>query len=65
MFDLIIRRARLVDERLVDIAIKEGKIAAVGEVVGEAKQEKVLDGSVWGSAGWSDSHGHGYPKSPM
>ena len=65
MFDLIIRRARLVDERLVDIAIQDGKIAAVGEVVGEAKQEKVLDGTVWVSAGWIDSHVHCYPKSPI
>lgn len=65
MFDLIIRRARLVDERLVDIAILDGKIAAVGEVVGEAKQEKVLDGTVWVSAGWIDSHVHCYPKSPI
>ncbi|QHM72532.1 amidohydrolase/deacetylase family metallohydrolase [Mixta intestinalis] len=65
MFDLIIRRARLVDERLVDIAIQDGKIAAVGEINGEAKQEKVLDGTVWVSAGWIDSHVHCYPKSPV
>lgn len=65
MFDLIIRRARLVDERLVDIAVKAGKIAAIGEVSGEAKQERVLDGEIYLSAGWIDSHVHCYPKSPI
>ena len=65
MFDLIIRRARLVDERLVDIAIHQGKIAAVGEVVGEAKEERLLDGTLYLSAGWIDSHVHCYPKSPI
>jgi dihydroorotase len=65
MFDLIIRRARLVDERLVDIAVKDGKIAAIGEISGEAKQERVLDGEIYLSAGWIDSHVHCYPKSPI
>ncbi|GLR08118.1 amidohydrolase/deacetylase family metallohydrolase [Mixta theicola] len=65
MFDLIIRRARLVDERLVDIAIQDGKIVAVGQVSGEAKDERLLDGTVYLSAGWIDSHVHCYPKSPI
>ena len=65
MFDLIIRRARLVDERLVDIAIQDGKIAEVGTVTGAAKQERVLDGNIYLSAGWIDSHVHCYPKSPI
>lgn len=65
MFDLIIRRARLVDETLVDIAIQDGKIAAVGQVSGEAKDERVLDGTLYLSAGWIDSHVHCYPKSPI
>ncbi|MGD8107730.1 amidohydrolase/deacetylase family metallohydrolase [Pantoea sp. FN0302] len=65
MFDLIIRRARLVDERLVDIAIQDGKIAAIGEVTAPAKDERLLDGSVYLSAGWIDSHVHCYPKSPI
>ncbi|UQY43682.1 amidohydrolase/deacetylase family metallohydrolase [Erwinia sp. PK3-005] len=65
MFDLIIRRARLVDEQLVDIAIQDGKIAAVGQVSGQAKDERLLDGTVYLSAGWIDSHVHCYPKSPI
>ena len=65
MFDLIIRRARLVDERLVDIAVRDGKIAALGSVQGEAKSERDLAGRFYLSAGWIDSHVHCYPKSPI
>ncbi|WP_312239477.1 amidohydrolase/deacetylase family metallohydrolase [Pantoea sp.] len=65
MFDLIIRRARLTDERLVDIAVRDGKIAALGSVQGEAKSERDLAGRFYLSAGWIDSHVHCYPKSPI
>jgi len=65
MFDLIIRRARLSDGSLTDIAIHGGKIAALGEVKGRAVQERDLAGRYWLSAGWIDSHVHCYPKSPI
>ena len=66
MFDLILRRARLTDERLVDIALQDGKIAAIEESVqGEAKSERDLAGRYYVSAGWIDSHVHCYPKSPI
>lgn len=65
MFDLIIRRARLTDERLVDIAVQDGKIVIVGSVQGEAKSERDLGGRYYVSAGWIDSHVHCYPKSPI
>ncbi|WP_345830185.1 amidohydrolase/deacetylase family metallohydrolase [Erwinia sp. HDF1-3R] len=65
MFDLVIRRARLPDGSLTDIAISDGKIAALGEVRGEAATEKDLAGQCWLSAGWIDSHVHCYPKSPI
>ncbi|MFS2221243.1 amidohydrolase/deacetylase family metallohydrolase [Pantoea sp. B65] len=65
MFDLIIRRARLSDESLIDIALRDGKIAAVGAVAGEAKQQRDLAGRYYLSAGWIDSHVHCYPKSPI
>jgi len=65
MFDLILRRARLCDEQLVDIAIQHGKIAAVGEVSGPAQQERDLAGRYYVSAGWIDSHVHCYPQSPI
>ncbi|WP_034944515.1 amidohydrolase/deacetylase family metallohydrolase [Erwinia oleae] len=65
MFDLIIRRARLADGSLTDIAIHDGKIAALGDVQGAATQERDLEGRYWLSAGWIDSHVHCYPKSPI
>ena len=65
MFDLIIRRARLADGSLAAIAIRDGKIAALGEPEGQATQEIDLAGRYWLSAGWIDSHVHCYPKSPI
>ncbi|WP_034911813.1 amidohydrolase/deacetylase family metallohydrolase [Erwinia sp. 9145] len=65
MFDLIIRRARLADGSLTDIAIHDGKIAALGDVQGAAIRERDLEGRYWLSAGWIDSHVHCYPKSPI
>ncbi|WP_312758688.1 amidohydrolase/deacetylase family metallohydrolase [Pantoea brenneri] len=65
MFDLIIRRARLSDEQVVDIALQDGKIAAIGEVQGQAHSERDLAGRCYLSAGWIDSHVHCYPKSPI
>lgn len=65
MFDLIIRRGRLSDGTLSDVAINNGKIAAVGQVAGPAKREWDLAGRYWLSAGWIDSHVHCYPKSPI
>ncbi len=65
MFDIILRRARLVDERLVDIAIQDGVIACVGDITGEAHQQTDLRGQYYLSAGWIDSHVHCYPKSPI
>lgn len=65
MYDLILRRARLPDERLIDIAILDGKIAAVGEVTGRAKMEQTLAVDCYLSAGWIDSHVHCYEKSPI
>lgn len=65
MFDLILRRARLVDDTLTDIAIQDGKIAALGEITGAAREERMLNGDYYLSAGWIDSHVHCYPKSPI
>ncbi|VTN13470.1 Uncharacterised protein [Raoultella terrigena] len=38
MFDLLLRRARLVDDTLTDIAIQDGKIAALGEISAPARK---------------------------
>ncbi len=65
MFDLIIRRARLVDGSLTAIALRDGKIAALGEPEGQAAREIDLAGRYWLSAGWIDSHVHCYPRSPI
>jgi dihydroorotase len=65
MFDLILRNACLVDDTVIDIALKDGKIAALGEITGEAKEERQLNGEYYVSAGWIDSHVHCYQKSPI
>ncbi|EKK5245239.1 amidohydrolase/deacetylase family metallohydrolase [Cronobacter sakazakii] len=65
MFDLILRQARLVDDTLADIAIKDGKITALGSVTGEARATRDLNGEHYVSPGWIDLHVHCYPKSPI
>lgn len=65
MFDLLLRGARLVDDTLTDIAIQDGKIAALGEISASARKTVTLDGRYYVSAGWIDSHVHCYPKSPI
>jgi dihydroorotase len=53
--------------QLVDVAIKHGKIAALGSLPEstEAKQTLTLGGQVHVSAGWIDGHTHCYPASPL
>lgn len=65
MFDLLLRRARLTDDTLTDIAIQDGKIAALGEIDAPARKTVELNGDVFVSAGWIDSHVHCYPNSPI
>ena len=65
MFDILLRRARLVDDTVSDIALKDGKIAALGDVDGTALKTIELGGECYVSAGWIDSHVHCYPKSPI
>ena len=65
MFDLLLRRARLVDDTLTDIAIHDGKIAALGEISAPSRKTIELNGKVYVSAGWIDSHVHCYPNSPI
>ena len=54
MYDMIIRAGRLGNGQLVDVAIKHGKIAALGSLPEstEAKQTLTLGGQVHVSAGW-------------
>ncbi|MGY0145874.1 amidohydrolase/deacetylase family metallohydrolase [Edwardsiella tarda] len=65
MFDLLLRRARLADDSVTDIAIKDGKIAALGEIQGEAVRVVSLQGKYYVSPGWIDLHVHCYPDSPI
>ncbi|HCL5344871.1 TPA: amidohydrolase/deacetylase family metallohydrolase [Salmonella enterica] len=65
MFDLLLRRARLVDDTVCDIALQRGKIAALGEISAPAVKTLDLRGDCFVSAGWIDSHVHCYPKSPI
>ena len=65
MFDLLLRGARLVDDTVSDIALKDGKIAALGDVDGPALKTIELGGECYVSAGWIDSHVHCYAKSPI
>ena len=60
-----LRRARLVDDTLTDIAIQDGKIAALGEISAPSRKTIELNGKVYVSAGWIDSHVHCYPNSPI
>lgn len=65
MFDLLLRHARLVDDTVSDIAVKDGKIAALGEITDPAVKTVDLRSECYVSAGWIDSHVHCYPKSPI
>ncbi|WP_410013348.1 amidohydrolase/deacetylase family metallohydrolase [Sodalis sp. C49] len=65
LYDLIIRQARQPDGTLADIAVLDGRIAAVGAVPTSARREINLGGRYYASAGWIDSHVHCYPASPI
>ncbi|EIC86688.1 amidohydrolase/deacetylase family metallohydrolase [Serratia sp. M24T3] len=67
MYDLIVRQAKKTDGSLIDIAILDGKLAAIGQLATTESARRILDleGKCWVSAGWIDSHVHCYPKSPI
>ena len=62
MYDLIIRHGQLVDGtgapmRSADVAVRDGRIAAVGKVDGEARREIDASGLLV-TPGWVDTHSH-------
>lgn len=65
--DLIIRRARLAEGGVVDVAVSGGRIAAIGALPATLAATTQLDlrGEAWLSAGWIDSHVHCYAASPL
>ncbi|MGP3593995.1 amidohydrolase/deacetylase family metallohydrolase [Vagococcus sp. WN89Y] len=65
MFDLLLRRARLVDDTITDIAINAGKIAALGDIHSPASKVIDLHAEHYVSAGWIDAHVHCYANSPI
>lgn len=67
MYDLIIKQGKCADGSVVDIAVKEGKIAALGSLEHNATAARTIDlqGRYFFSAGWIDSHTHCYPSSPI
>lgn len=67
MYDMIIRAGCQANGQLVDIAIKEGKLAAIGHLPAEAVARETLElaGRIHVSAGWIDGHTHCYPTSPI
>ena len=67
MHDMIIRAGRQGNGQLIDIAIQDGKIAALGQLpaAAEAKRTLTLAEQVHVSAGWIDGHTHCYPASPI
>lgn len=66
MYDVLIKNAKLVSGEMTDIAIKDGKIAALGTITDvTATRTMTLDNQVFVSAGWIDGHTHCYPNSPI
>lgn len=67
MYDFIIRAGRQGNGELIDIAILDGKIAAMGSLPATAEARETLDlaGNTYVSAGWIDGHTHCYPASPI
>ncbi|MEN9533969.1 MAG: hypothetical protein RIQ83_3193 [Pseudomonadota bacterium] len=67
MHDMIIRAGRQANGELIDIAIRNGKIVALGQLPARSGAKRTLDlaGRVHVSAGWIDGHTHCYPASPI
>lgn len=63
MLELLIKNGKLVNGKIVDIAIKDDKIEAVAEEINEeAKEVLNLEKKHYVSAGWIDDHVHCYEK---
>jgi N-acyl-D-amino-acid deacylase len=62
MFDLVIRNGTVIDgsggpRRIADVAVQDGKIAAVGAKLGAAKRE-IDAGGLLVTPGFVDNHTH-------
>ncbi|GAB2024876.1 amidohydrolase/deacetylase family metallohydrolase [Lactovum odontotermitis] len=62
MHDIVIRNAKDLTDKLLEVAVTDGKISFVGETfTGEAKDSVDAKGAYL-SAGWIDAHVHCYPE---
>lgn len=64
--DLIIRQARVIDpaqelDRIADIAVRDGKIAGIGDYAAVADAEIIDAAGCVASPGWIDLHAHVFP----
>jgi len=62
-FDLLVKGARLLDpaqgiDRVSDIAVHQGKIAAIGDLAAESADQSVDGSGLIASPGWIDLHVH-------
>lgn len=63
MYDLLIKEGKLVTGEVIDLAIRNGKIVAIGtDLQGTAKKTIELAQASYLSAGWIDSHVHCFEK---
>ncbi|MWN32233.1 MULTISPECIES: amidohydrolase/deacetylase family metallohydrolase [unclassified Gilliamella] len=66
MYDLVIKKAKLIDESIVDIAVHLGKIVEVSKNITRQSQNVLdLQAKHYVSAGWIDSHTHCFARSPI
>ncbi|MWP49708.1 MULTISPECIES: amidohydrolase/deacetylase family metallohydrolase [unclassified Gilliamella] len=66
MYDLVIKKAKLIDESIVDIAVHLGKIVEISNNITEQSQHVLdLQAKYYVSAGWIDSHTHCFAHSPI
>lgn len=66
MYDLVIKKAKLIDESIVDIAVHLGKIVEISKNITEQSQQILnLHAKHYISAGWIDSHTHCFARSPI
>lgn len=65
MYDLVLKNAKLINNNVIDVAIKNGKISEIGKINDKANHIINLKKQVYISAGWIDAHTHCFINSPI